>query len=76
MGDLVVRSLGHNHALRPQIVASTDAVLSAKVALAGLIFGLASVLFIELVHLVKRIGANLFTYLGLSRCCLPEWFLW
>ncbi len=62
VGDLVVRSLGHHHVLRPQIVASTDAVLLAKVALAGLAFGLASVLFTESVHVVKRIAANVFSY--------------
>jgi H+/Cl- antiporter ClcA len=58
VGDLVVRGLGHDHPLRPQIDVHVDAALLAKVALAGLVFGLASAAFIELIHAIKSILAR------------------
>jgi H+/Cl- antiporter ClcA len=55
VGDLVVRGLGVRHTPTPQLgEVSLQAGLLGKVALAGLAFGLASVLFIELTHGFKR----------------------
>ncbi len=55
VGDLVVHSLGHDHPLRPQFDLPLDGWLWARIALAGLAFGLVSALFIELTHAVKRL---------------------
>jgi H+/Cl- antiporter ClcA len=55
VGDLVVRALGVHHTATPALGATPlDAGLIAKVALAGLAFGLVSVLFSELTHGLKR----------------------
>jgi len=55
VGDLVVRGLGVHHTPTPHLgEVSLQAGLLGKVALAGLAFGLASVLFIELTHGLKR----------------------
>lgn len=55
VGDLVVRGLGVHHTPVPHFADVTlTAPLLAKVALAGLVFGLASVLFAELTSGVKR----------------------
>ena len=54
VGDLVVRSLGVNHAHYPHLANVEIApLLLGKVALAGLICGLVSILFIELTHTLK-----------------------
>jgi H+/Cl- antiporter ClcA len=55
VGNLVVQGLGHDHVLRPELVGSIDATLALKVALAGTVFGLVSILFIEATHLLKRV---------------------
>jgi H+/Cl- antiporter ClcA len=55
VGDLVVRALGVHHTPTPHFAAiSIGAVLLAKVALAGLVFGLTAALFSELTHGLKR----------------------
>jgi H+/Cl- antiporter ClcA len=60
VGDLVVHGLGVHHTPTPQLAAITITVaLVAKVALAGLAFGLTSVLFSELTHGIKRVAAAL-----------------
>jgi H+/Cl- antiporter ClcA len=60
VGDLIVRGLGVHHTPTPQLgPLDLDAVLLVKVALAGVVFGLVGAVFIEAVHLVKRIGTRL-----------------
>lgn len=55
VGDMVVRGLGVHHTPLPQLGdVPLDAALLGKVALAGLAFGLASLLFSELTHGLKR----------------------
>ncbi len=55
VGALVVSGLGIAHTPTPQIgPVSLSADLLAKVVLAGLLFGLAGALFIELTHACKR----------------------
>lgn len=58
VGDLTVRGLGHRHAPRPQLGVDLDVALAAKVALAGLLFGLAGVAFMELTDLIRRLAAR------------------
>jgi H+/Cl- antiporter ClcA len=60
IGDLVVRGLGVHHTPLPQLGhVGVDLALLGKVALAGLAFGLAGVLFAELTHGLKRLFARL-----------------
>jgi len=60
VGDLVVHGLGVHHTPTPHFAAiAITAALLAKVALAGLAFGLTSVLFSELTHGIKRVFAAL-----------------
>ncbi|MGC1513421.1 MAG: chloride channel protein [Acidimicrobiales bacterium] len=61
IGDLVVHGLGYDHAALPQMDIPLDGVLLAKVAVAGLAFGLAGAAFAELTDgfkafLAGRIG--------------------
>jgi H+/Cl- antiporter ClcA len=60
VGDLVVRGLGVRHTPLPDLGAvHVTAALAGKVALAGLVFGLASVAFVELTHALKAaLGAT------------------
>lgn len=59
VGDLVVRAVGVKHVLQPQLgEIHITAALAAKVAIAGLAFGLASIVFSELVHGIKRAFAS------------------
>lgn len=60
IGDLVVRGLGVHHTPLPQLgPVDVDLVLLGKVAVAGLLFGLASILFNELTHGLKHLFARL-----------------
>jgi H+/Cl- antiporter ClcA len=60
VGDLVVRGLGIHHTPTPQLgPVDLDAVLLVKIALAGVVFGLVGAVFIEAVHLVKRLGVRM-----------------
>ncbi len=58
VGDLVVSGLGYEHADRPQLDVSLDVSLVAKVALAGLAFGLTGAVFAEATHALKRVMAS------------------
>ncbi|MCU1457823.1 MAG: voltage-gated chloride channel protein [Actinomycetia bacterium] len=56
VGDLVVRGVGVTHAPLPQIGAvDLTPLLIGKFVLAGLIFGLTSILFIEATHAIKHV---------------------
>lgn len=56
VGDLVVRGLGVKHTPLPELVSVHLTVgLLGKVAVAGVAFGLTSVVFIHLTHWVKRL---------------------
>ncbi|MEZ5236225.1 MAG: chloride channel protein [Acidimicrobiales bacterium] len=57
IGDLVVGGLGHHHAARPQLAVALSTLLVAKMALAGLAFGLTGAAFTELTHAIKAILA-------------------
>ncbi|HWJ98833.1 MAG TPA: chloride channel protein [Acidimicrobiales bacterium] len=58
IGDKVVRGLGVKHAITPELIGyDITAPLLAKVALAGLCFGLTALVFAELTHGIKRIYA-------------------
>jgi H+/Cl- antiporter ClcA len=59
VGDLVVSGLGYEHPLRPPLDLPVDGVLLAKVAAAGLAFGLASTLFTALAHGIKGLVARI-----------------
>ncbi len=58
VGDLVVRGLGYHHASRVQLAVHLDVALVAKVALAGLAFGLAGAAFVELTHAIESLMAR------------------
>jgi len=53
VGDLVVGGLGHHHPLRPQLAPGLELGLVAKVAVAGLVFGLAGIVFVEAIEAIK-----------------------
>ncbi len=53
VGDLVVGGLGRHHDALAQVDLAVDGLLLAKVALAGLAFGLTATAFTALTHLIK-----------------------
>ncbi len=55
VGDLVVSGLGYHHPPLPQLDVALDGWLIAKVAVAGLAFGLVGAAFAELTHSLKRV---------------------
>ncbi len=56
VGDLVVRGVGIHHGAYPALGSlHVTVALLAKVALAGLVFGFAALLFAELTHGIKRV---------------------
>ena len=57
VGDLVVHGLGHDHPLRPQLDVGIDGWVWARVAVAGLAFGLAGAAFVEMTHAIRRLVA-------------------
>ncbi len=60
VGDLVVRAVGVKHSVLPQLMeVHLTAGLAMKVAIAGLAFGLASIVFTELTHGIKRAFGSL-----------------
>lgn len=60
VGDLVGRAWGAPHSHYPQFQAiPLDALLVLKVALAGVAFGLTSLLFVELTHGIKQLMSRL-----------------
>ncbi len=59
VGDLVVHALGVHHTPTPALTnIDLTAALVAKVALAGLAFGLTALVFTELTHGIKRVYAS------------------
>lgn len=56
VGDLVVSGLGYEHAPLLQIETGLGVGMALKVAVAGLVFGLASVAFIESIHAVAAVA--------------------
>lgn len=54
VGHLVVSGLGYHHPALPQLTLHLSTALVAKVAVAGLVFGLAGAVFVELTHAIKR----------------------
>lgn len=66
VGDLVTRAWGVGHAHYPQFApVSIDAGLLIKVVIAGIVFGLTSTAFIELIHLIKHMLAKYVRYMPL-----------
>lgn len=60
VGDLVTRGLGAPHSHYPVLAnVGIDGWLAVKVAIAGILFGLTSLLFIELTHGVKALALRL-----------------
>jgi H+/Cl- antiporter ClcA len=53
VGAQVVRSLGYHHVLQQQIVHAPSFGTLAKIAVAGIAFGLAGAAFVELSHFIK-----------------------
>ncbi|MBE2183874.1 MAG: chloride channel protein [Anaerolineae bacterium] len=63
VGDWVVRTLGVSHAHHPVLMpAPDDPLLLVKVVIAGIAFGLTSLLFIEGIHFVKRLSRRWIPY--------------
>jgi H+/Cl- antiporter ClcA/CBS domain-containing protein len=63
VGDWVTRAWGASHAHYPQMAATTlDLQLLFKVALAGVAFGLTSLLFIELTHGIRYVAGRLIAW--------------
>lgn len=58
VGDLVMSGLGYEHHAREQFDVTLNAALVGKVAVAGLVFGLAGAAFAELTHAIKRMMAS------------------
>lgn len=58
VGDLVVSGLGYEHAARRQLDVALTSGLAGKVAVAGLVFGLAGAAFAELTHAIRRMMAS------------------
>ncbi|MEZ4674387.1 MAG: voltage-gated chloride channel family protein [Caldilineaceae bacterium] len=60
VGDWVTRAWGTPHAHYPHLAETAiDLVLLAKVALAGIAFGLTSMLFVELTHGIKHLVSRI-----------------
>jgi H+/Cl- antiporter ClcA len=57
-GDIVVRGLGYEHEVHRQIDIDVEWWLLLRVAAAGVAFGLVSVAFVSLTHMVKRVAAR------------------
>ncbi len=62
VGDLVVGALGFEHASMPQLHVGVNAWLLARIAVAGLLFGLTGAAFAELAHLIKRAMARVIAW--------------
>jgi H+/Cl- antiporter ClcA len=54
VGDGIVRLLGGTHIVTPMLSPHVDAALVAKVALAGLIFGVVGIVFVDLTHAIRH----------------------
>ncbi len=63
VGDLVTRAWGATHSHYPALAqVEIDPLLLVKVSIAGVLFGLTSLLFIELTHVVKRLQIRFIAY--------------
>jgi H+/Cl- antiporter ClcA/CBS domain-containing protein len=63
VGDWMARALGTPHAHYPQLPATPiDLLLLAKIVLAGIAFGLTSLLFVELTHGIKLLVSRTTTW--------------
>lgn len=63
VGDLVTRALGATHTHYPVLAnVEIEPLLLLKVALAGVAFGLTSILFVELIHAIKRLQTRWIKY--------------
>ncbi|GAB4553429.1 MAG: hypothetical protein OHK0023_22540 [Anaerolineae bacterium] len=63
LGDIVTRLWGVGHAHYPPLAnLEIEPLLLLKVALTGVIFGLTSMLFIELTHAIKHLQSRLIQY--------------
>lgn len=63
VGDLVTRMWGASHAHYPLLAPmEIEPLLLLKVAIAGVVFGLTSVLFVELTHGIKKLQSRLVPY--------------
>lgn len=56
-GDRMVRWLGHQHAIRPQLTAHVDSWLAIRVGIAGVAFGATASLFVWMTRHVKTVLA-------------------
>lgn len=61
-GDKMVEVLGYRHSVRQQIKVNLDFSLIFKLAIAGIIFGLASIVFIELTHIISKLTKIYISY--------------
>ena len=62
VGDLVTRAWGVTHTQYPHLAGiELDPILLIKVIIAGVAFGAASLLFVELTHAIKRVAARRIT---------------
>lgn len=63
VGDLVTRAWGVGHSQYPLLAhVEIEPVLLLKVVAAGVVFGLTSILFVELTHTVKRLQSRFVAY--------------
>ena len=58
VGDLVVLGLGYHHPVLTPLTATLSVALTAKIALAGVAFGFAGLVFVQLTHAVTRLVAR------------------
>jgi len=68
VGDLVVRGLGYEHALRVPLDPKIDTWLILKLLLAGLAFGLAGAAFVELTDRIRSVTTRLISWPPLRTC--------
>jgi H+/Cl- antiporter ClcA len=62
VGDLVVRGLGHAHAVRAPLDLDVTWATAGKVALAGVVFGLVGAVFVEAVDAVRGLAGRLVSW--------------
>ncbi|MEO8392368.1 MAG: voltage-gated chloride channel family protein [Chloroflexota bacterium] len=63
VGDLVTRAWGVTHTQYPVLAnVEIEPILLLKVAVAGIAFGLCSILFVELIHRIKRLQSRWIKY--------------
>ena len=65
VGDLIVRSLGYRHERIYNLYTPDDGIFFLKVAAAGVVFGLASIVFVELTHSIQHLMERFVKYVPL-----------